>query len=176
MAAIGTMSRDGGGIGMSRWRGGASRPPSTNHILRENVMKMETPADACAAIAVLVAGADGIGTTQESRFLFETVAALPVFGDLDRSGMSELLASAAEWVWSERDPEGGVRAKDLGEITDHIARALAPDLRADALKAAVGLARADGMSPEERDLLDRLRLGLAVDEDTPGLGGFGHSA
>jgi len=139
-------------------------------------MRIETPADACAAIAVLVAGADGIGTTQESRFLFEHVAALPVFSELDRDGMAALLAAAAEWVWSERDADGTVRPRDLGEITDEIAGALTPELRADALRAAIGLARVDGMTPEERDLLDRLSLGLSVDADAPGPGGYGITA
>jgi tellurite resistance protein len=127
-------------------------------------MKLDTPARACAAMAVLIAGADEVGTMEESRFLFETVAAQPVFVDLDRAGFKKLMEETTEWIWSSFPTEGGhVAEEGVTQIVGLISRALPVEHREDALKAAVGLARADGITSEEESLLARLCIGLEVD-------------
>ena len=70
-------------------------------------MKIETPAEACACLAVLIAGADEVGTMEERRFLFENIAALPVFADFDQPQFSKLMEDATDWVWSEFPTDGG---------------------------------------------------------------------
>jgi tellurite resistance protein len=127
-------------------------------------MKLESPAEACAALAVLLAGADEVGTVEEGRFLFETVAAMPVFAGLDRSGFATLMGRTTEWVWSSFPTEGG-RITDAG-VSDLVARicnALPAEERLDTLKAAVGLARSDGVSAEEKQLLEALCGGLDIE-------------
>jgi hypothetical protein len=130
-------------------------------------MRIETPADACAALAVLIAGADEIGTMEEGRFLHDTVAALPMFSALDRVQFAKLMADAAEAV-SSSFPMDGHRLSEEG-VSDLLARicdALPPELRVETFRAAVGLARSDGMSNEEALLLERVREGLEIE---PGL-------
>lgn len=127
-------------------------------------MKLDTPAQACAAMAVLIAGADEIGTMEESRFLFETVAAQPVFAGLDHSGFRKLMEDTTTWIWSSFPTEGGhVADEGVTAIVDLISSALPVEHRESALRTAVGLARADGVTAEEESLLVRLCTGLDVD-------------
>lgn len=129
-------------------------------------MRIETPAEACAALAVLIVGADDVGTAEESRFLFETVAALPIFEGLDRPQFTKLMADATEGVWSSV-PIDGTRLSDKGvsDLVRRICEALPSELRTEAFKGAVGLARADGISGEEALLLERLCEGLEIDPE-----------
>ena len=127
-------------------------------------MNIETPADACAALAVLIVGADEVGTAEEGHFLFETVSALSIFEHLDRTQFTELMAHATEEVWTSI-PIEGTRLSDAGvtDLLQLICDALPTELRIEAFKGAVGLARADGISAEEAALLDRLCAGLEID-------------
>jgi tellurite resistance protein len=126
--------------------------------------RIQTPADACAALAVLVVGADELGTMAEGRFLFDTIAHLPVFEGMDTAGFGALVAETAEWVWSSYATDDN-RISDAGldELLDMICGALPHDIRAETLRAAVGLAKADGMVEPEKMLLKRLCAGLDVD-------------
>lgn len=130
-------------------------------------MRIETPAQACAALAALIAGADEVGTMEESRFLYETVAAMPVFADLDRVAFTELMHTTTDWVWAEFPTLGG-RVTDEGvtDLLGLICDALPPELRSEAFRAAVGLARADGVTSEEELLLQRVCEGLEIDPRT----------
>lgn len=127
-------------------------------------MKIETEADACAALAVLIAGADGLGTLEEGAFLHDNVAEMPPFADLDGDGFARLMSDAAEWIWTSF-PRDADRLSDdaIGAVLAQISRAIGPELRADALRMAVDLARADGISREERLLVRRLSDGLGLD-------------
>lgn len=127
-------------------------------------MKLETPAEACAALAVLIAGADSVGTLDEGRYLYDRIAAMPVFAGLDRERFTGLMDEATEWVWSTFPTAGGTLTDDgVADLVNRIGLALPRDMRVDTLRAAVGLARADGMAPEEEALLGRLCEGLEVD-------------
>jgi tellurite resistance protein len=130
-------------------------------------MMLKTPADACAALAVLVAGADGIGTAEEGQHLYETLATLSVFDGLDRAGMSQLMANATEWVWSNFPTrESRLTEEGASELLGRICEALPGDLAAEAFRAAVELARSDGMSFEERELLGQLQASLEIDPES----------
>lgn len=132
-------------------------------------MKLETPAEACTAMAVLIAGADDIGTMEESRFMYETIAAQSVFAGLDRDEFRTLVRTTTDWVWSAFPTQGGRLTDDgMTALVAQISAALPAQHRESALRAAVGLARADGVSPPEEALLDRLCRSLEVDPDLVG--------
>lgn len=122
---------------------------------------IETPAEAYAALAVLMAGADGLATMEEGRFLKERARALPVFADLDSTGFSDLLAYVTGEVWSSMAVRGA--PFDEGALTDLIGRirnALPEHLRGDALTMVSDLAWVDGYNFPEHALLERLRAEL----------------
>jgi len=125
--------------------------------------KISTPAEACAALAVLVAGADDIGTLEEGRFLFATIADLPMFSHLDQDGFGRLMADTAEWIWASYAPDNQLTDAGVSELLDLISGAVPPELRQATVAAAVGLAKADGMVEPEKLLLRRVCEGLEVD-------------
>lgn len=129
-------------------------------------MRIDTAAEACAALAVMIVAADELGTSQEREFLFHTVAALPIFGGLDEAKFAKLIADTTERVYAELPMDGNRIASDgVGELVRMIRDALPLDHRVEALEAAVGLARADGVVSVEALLLQRLCEGLEIDEE-----------
>jgi tellurite resistance protein len=127
-------------------------------------MKIETPAEACAALAAIIVAADEVGTTDERRFLFDTIGALPIFEGLDRSQFTELMAATTAGLYDTFPTDGGrVSSDGVGRLVDMIRDALPADRRAEALEAAVGLAQSDGVVSVEALLLQRLCEGLDLD-------------
>lgn len=127
-------------------------------------MTLQTPAQACAALAVLMAGADEIGTMEERRYLFETIAAHPVFADLDRAGFMKLMRETTDWIWSSLPTEGArVAEEGIAAVVELIRDVVPVEYREDAIRAAVGLADADGVTSEEASLIERLSAELEVD-------------
>ncbi len=119
---------------------------------------IRTPADACAALAVLMAGADGMGSMEEGRFIMERARAFPVFADLDASAFSDLLAHMTDAVWpSLAVPAGEFDEEALTGLIGRIREMLPEELRRDALRMATDLAWVDGYSNAEHALLGKLR-------------------
>lgn len=130
-------------------------------------MRIETAAEACAALAVMIVAADQLGTDEERRFLFEDVAALPIFGGLDQGQFRKLMADAADGVYSSLPMEGNRISSDgVGHLVRQIREALPQSQRIEALEAAVGLARSDGITSVEALLLQRLCEQLEIDPES----------
>lgn len=122
---------------------------------------IETPAEACAALAILMAGADGMGTMEEGRFITQRARTLPLFADLDETQFSHLLSDVTGEVWPSLAAQGGGFDEEALEGLIRRIRDLLPDdLRQDALRMASDLAWVDGYSTTEHVLLERLRAGL----------------
>jgi len=129
-------------------------------------MKIETAAEACAALAAMIVAADELGTDAERQFLFDTVAALPIFAGLDQVQFSRLMSTTTEDLYASFAFEGTRMASDdVGRLVGMICDALPEDQRAQALEAAVGLARVDGMVSVEALLLQRICEGLELDHE-----------
>jgi tellurite resistance protein len=127
-------------------------------------MRIETPAEACAALAAIIVAADELGTSEERTFLFETVRALPIFQGLAEGQFRKLMADTTEGLYTSFPMDGSRMSSDgVGRLVDMIRDALPTDRRAEALEAAVGLARSDGVVSVEALLLQRLCEGLEID-------------
>jgi len=130
-------------------------------------MKIETPADAFAALAVLVLGADRVGTFEERRFLFERLSAHTVFGDLDGEAFATLVKETTDQVHDSFPiDDGRVTDEGVSEAVGMIAGTLSSELRTDAFRMAVDLARVDGMVRQEEAVLELVRDGLGIDRST----------
>jgi len=130
-------------------------------------MKIETPADAFAALAVLVVGADQVGSFEERRFLFERLSAHSVFGDLDGEAFAALVGETTEQLHTSLPTaDGRVTDEGVSRAVGMIAGALTPELCTDAFRMAVDLARIDGMVRPEEAMLERVRDGLGIDPTT----------
>jgi tellurite resistance protein len=131
------------------------------------VQKIETAAEACAALAILIAGADELGTNEERGFLFETVKAMPLFADLDPAQFRKLMADTTEGLYASTAIEGNrMASREVGRLVEMIRDALPADRRVEALEVAVGLAQSDGVVSVEALLLQRLCEGLEIDPDS----------
>ena len=130
-------------------------------------MIIETPAGAFAAVATLVVGADRMATEEERDFIFGRMMALNVFRDLDGGGLKQLLSDATEEVCTKFPCEDGKVTDDgVTECLHVVTRHLTPELRREAFRMAIDLARTDGMVVEEEALLKQLRDGLGIDQAT----------
>ena len=131
------------------------------------MMKIETAAEACAALAVMIVAADELGTTEEREFLFDTVATLPPFVGLDRTQFMKLMADTTASMYTSLDVDGTrISSSAIGDCVRLIRDALPAHQRVEALEAAVGLAQADGVVSVEALLLQRLCEGLEIDDQS----------
>jgi tellurite resistance protein len=130
-------------------------------------MIIETPAGAFAAVATLVVGADRMATEEERDFIFGRMTALKVFKELNGGEFKQLLADTTEEVCTSFPCEDGKVTDDgVTECLHVVTRQLTPELRREAFRMAVDLARSDGMVLEEQTLLRQLRDGLGIDQAT----------
>jgi tellurite resistance protein len=128
--------------------------------------KIETAAEACAALAVLIASADELGTNEERGFLFETVKAMPLFADLDQKQFKKLIADTTAGLYTPDAMQGNrLASAEVGRLVDMIRDALPADRRVEALEVAVDLARTDGVVSVEALLLQRLCEGLEIEPE-----------
>jgi tellurite resistance protein len=130
-------------------------------------MKIETPAEACATLAAMIVAADDVGTLEERDFLFEKVAALPIFAGLDQAQFTKLMADTTAALHASFPTEGKrMSSEAVGRVVEMIRGALPPERRVQVLEAAVGLAQSDGVVSLEALLLQRVCEGLELDPET----------
>jgi hypothetical protein len=127
-------------------------------------MTVDTPATAFAAVAVLMVGADKVGTMEEHDFIFGKMSGLDVFAGMDEGAFNQLITKTTDEVCASY-PLDGLRVTDEG--VDSLARsirdALTPDLCVQAVQMAVDLASVDGMTSEEERLVVQLCDGFDLD-------------
>lgn len=130
-------------------------------------MRVDTPADAFACLAVLVIGADKVGTFEERRFLYERLSGNGVFEDVSEEAFATLVKETTDRVCDLLPTEQGrVTDEGVSEAVGMIAGVLTTELRREAFRMAVELARVDGMAPSEETLLGLVRDGLDLDPAT----------
>lgn len=126
-------------------------------------MKIETPAEAFAAIAAVMVGADGIGTDAEREFLLHRLSRWRVFQDMEAVPFEGLLERVCDAVWASL-PNDGVRITQDGleDLIQACGRVLDPALRAEACTMAEALADVDQRTTEEQEVVGRLRAGFGL--------------
>jgi len=124
-------------------------------------MDFDSPAEAFAAIAGLVVGADAVGSSRERDYLFGDVRSLAVFAGLDDAAYAGLVADVVGRLVDEFGTDEGVLAPSAAaEVAAAACAVLDEDRRIQALGMARSLAGADGAAAAEGDVLERLRIGL----------------
>jgi hypothetical protein len=104
-----------------------------------------------------------MATEEERHFIFGRMAALPVFNDLDNTAFTKLLADATEEVCTSFPcADGRVTDEGVVQVLSVVNGSLTPELKQEAFRMAVDLARTDGVVPAEQTLIDQLREGLGI--------------
>lgn len=126
--------------------------------------KVDNAADAYAAITVLVVGADGVGTLEERKFLFDELGEVDVFGGLDAESLGGLLGKVVDRMYTELSDDGVALSADaVTEICAGARDVLDERQCHELLSLAARVAFSDGLESEERALLKQISDGLAID-------------
>ena len=107
-------------------------------------MKIETPADAFAAAAVLMVGADRVGTPEERHFIFDRMSTLQVFHDMNAGSFMSLIARTTDdLVRAYPVTDARLSDESVAAITESIGAVLDAELRSPAGAFPAGR-RSDG--------------------------------
>jgi len=125
--------------------------------------KLESPAEAYAAISLLIVGADGVGTMEERAFLFETLGGTDVFSDHDAESFGAMLGSMTGRLVA--DLSNGVSSPGREAVRELCASArsvLDAEQCLALFSSAVQLANSDGLANLESVALRQVAEGLGI--------------
>ena len=152
---------------------GGRVPTSEGSILKDKgkerretmTIKFQRPTEAFAAVAWVVCTADKHGSVEERGFLYEQAHNLDIFKNYGRVEFQYLLGATFIRIFQAL-PNGEVSITELGvkRLVRAVNEILSPELRVEAFKMAIGLARADKLCDEEKILLQQLQRGLGIDD------------
>ncbi|MGD8319588.1 MAG: hypothetical protein PVJ02_04020 [Gemmatimonadota bacterium] len=125
------------------------------------------PAEAYAAVSLLVVGADGLGTMEERRFLFDELGSMDAFAGHDAESFGALLGALMGRMFTDLSDDGvSLNADAADQLCAGACDVLDTNQRGELFAAAVNLACADGLAEEERTVLMGLAKGLGLGEAT----------
>ena len=128
--------------------------------------KVENPAEAYAAVSLLVAGSDGVGTLEERQFLFEKLGEATVFSDYDSERLGALLGALTARMFDDLPNNGVGLTGDAIDILCASAR-VQLDLGqcGDLFALAANIACCDAIEENERAMLTRIAAALGIEAD-----------
>ncbi len=128
---------------------------------------LETPAEAYAAVTLLVVGADGVGTMEERDFLFGELGSLDVFAGHGAESFGAMLGAMTGRIVSGLSNDGTALDTDAVQHLCTSARAVLDASQCHELfSSAVKLAYSDGLANAERAVLGQIAEGLGIDATT----------
>jgi hypothetical protein len=128
-------------------------------------IKLQRPTEAFAALAWVVCTADKLGSVEERDFLYEQVRNLEIFKGHDRIEFQYLLGATFIKVFQTHPGgESSLTEQGVDSLIQAVNATLSPELRVEAFRMAIGLARADELCDAEEALLEQLRRGLEIDD------------
>jgi len=122
--------------------------------------QVENAAEAYAAIALLVVGADGIGTIEERDFLFGDLREADVFAGYTAESLGALLGRLVGRMQLGPDADD---TKAVTAVCSGARGVLRPDGCRALFSIAVRVAHSDGLDDRERRVLGMIAEGLDVD-------------
>jgi len=126
-------------------------------------IRIESPAEALAAIASVVIAADSMGTLAERNAVLQRLKELPALAGQDNAALTALLTKLTGHLCESLPvtESGSFTAAAVDQVVTAVKGVLNPAQRAQALKLAEATIDSDGASDSERALLTQLRAGLA---------------
>ena len=120
--------------------------------------------EAIAAVAVVIAGADGVGTLAERTSLFDQLGALGAFSSLDAEAVGTLVGSVTDKLWSnlEVTGSGALASNSVNSVFSSAAGVLSADLRQQTYDFAATLVSADEAVQTEASSLQSLRAAFEL--------------
>ncbi len=127
---------------------------------------VESPAEAYAAVSLLVAGSDGVGTLEERQFLFDMLGETTVFSDYDSERLGALFGTLIARMYDHLPVEGVGLTEEAADILCASAKAqLDLGQCEDLFALAARVACCDAIEENERAMLTRIAAALGVEPD-----------
>jgi tellurite resistance protein len=129
--------------------------------------EFDSAAEAYAAVSLLAVGADGRGTMEERRFLFEELGAMDVFAGHDAESLGALLGALTGRMFSDlaREDDGALGPDAINQLCAGVKAVLGKEQCGEALVVAARLACSDGLEKTEREVLGWIAAGLGLGAD-----------
>ena len=125
---------------------------------------LQDAAEAYAAVALLVVGADGLGTLQERDFLFGQLGQAEVFAGLTPESLGGLLGQVTGRMFISVSDDGSPVNEDvIDDICATVRDLLDADQCHELFGLAVDVAHSDGLDGTERTVLAALAKGMRID-------------
>lgn len=126
-------------------------------------IRIESPAEAFAAVASVVIAADSMGTMAERNAVLQRLKETPALSGQDNAALTALLTKVTGQLCDSLPvtDAGSFTSDAVGQVIAAVKAVLSAEQRGQALKLAEATIDADGASDPERALLTQLRAGLA---------------
>ena len=126
-------------------------------------IRIESPAEALAAIASVVIACDSMGTLAERNAVLQRLKELPALSGQDNAALTALLTKLTGHLCDclPVTESGAFTPAAVDQVVAAVKGVLNPAQRAQALTLAEATIDSDGASDSERALLTQLRAGLA---------------
>jgi tellurite resistance protein len=126
-------------------------------------IRIESPAEAFAAIASVVIAADSMGTMTERNAVLGRLKETPALSGQDNAALTALLSKVTGHLCDKLpvSESGSFTSVAVDQVIAAVKSVLGPEQRALALKLAEATMDSDGASDSERALLTQLRAGLS---------------
>ena len=120
--------------------------------------------EAIAAVALVMIGADGIGTLGERTTLFNRLRGMEAFSSLDEAAVGALVGSMTDRLWTnlEATDTGALASDSMNSVFSAAASILDADQRQQTYLFAATLADADVQGPAETRSLQDLRAAFGL--------------
>jgi tellurite resistance protein len=133
---------------------------------RTMAFSVESPAEAYAAVSLLVAGSDGVGTLEERQILFEKLGEATVFSGYDSERLDALFGTLNARMYDNLPNDGVGLTDDAIDILCASARAqLDLGQCSDLFALAANVACCDAIEENERAMLARIAAALGIEVD-----------
>jgi tellurite resistance protein len=125
-------------------------------------IRIESPAEAFAAVASVVIAADSMGSMDERTAVLQRLKEAPTFKGQDTAALTALLTKVTGHLCDglPTTETGAFTSAAVDQVITAVKGVLGADERVQALKLAEATMDSDGASQSEKALLAQLRAGL----------------
>jgi tellurite resistance protein len=123
----------------------------------------DTPAEAFLAVAAVAIAADGVGSMVERKFLFERIKGMDLFQSLALAEFESMMNGITHRVYESLPTQDmAITPQGIAALIKAAQGVLSADQQKAVVKMATELCHADGLSDEEKLLLEQLERGFGA--------------
>jgi tellurite resistance protein len=122
----------------------------------------DSPAEAFLAVAAVAIAADGVGSMVERKFLFERIKGMDLFQSYALAEFETMMNGVTHRVYESLPTQDmAITVQGVDTLIKAARAVLSADQQTAVVKMATELCHADGLSDEEKTLLEQLERGFS---------------